>query len=183
MAGAARLHPDDFAVAFLDDLYVRTTKERARAACDAVTAEVEEHAGVRTHLGKLRAWCRGGGAAPPGLATLGREVWTADRREEENGLQILGTPVGTAAYVEARARERLEEEKRLLQELPELFAPRVHAAAARRGFHRNAPLGALRVQHRRSHRHAAAHRVAHQDARVDRVPPHRREDVRCERFG
>ena len=54
------------------------------------------------------------------MSTLGREVWTADRREEENGLQILGTPVGTAAYVEARARERLEEEKRLLQELPEL---------------------------------------------------------------
>ena len=119
-AGAARLHPDDFTVAFLDDLYVVTTKERARAAFDAVTEAVEKHAGVRTHLGKLRAWCRAGGAAPPGLASLGAEVWVADRRKEENGLQILGTPVGTAAYVEARARERLEEEKRLLQHLPEL---------------------------------------------------------------
>ena len=70
-AGAARLHPEDFAVAFLDDLYVKTTKERARAAFDAVTEAVEEHAGVRTHLGKLRAWCRAGGAAPPGLAAPG----------------------------------------------------------------------------------------------------------------
>ena len=75
---------------------------------------------MRTHLGKLRAWCRAGGPAPPGLASLGGEVWTADRRAAENGLRILGTPVGTAAYVEAHARARPEEERRLLRELPEL---------------------------------------------------------------
>ena len=48
----------------LRHIYVKTTKERARAALDAVAQAVEEHAGVRTHLGKLRAWCRAGGPAP-----------------------------------------------------------------------------------------------------------------------
>ena len=73
-AGAAQLHADDFVVAFLDDLYVKTTKDRARAAFDAISSAVEEHAGVKTHLGKLRAWCRAGGAAPPDLAELGGDV-------------------------------------------------------------------------------------------------------------
>ena len=41
-------------------------------------------------------------------------------------MRILGTPVGTAAYVHAHALGRLEEEKRLLRELPEL--PDLHCA-------------------------------------------------------
>ena len=52
---------------------------RARAAFDAVTEAVEEHAGVRMHLGKLRPWCRAGGAAPPGLASLGGGVMANTR--------------------------------------------------------------------------------------------------------
>jgi hypothetical protein len=121
-AGANGLHGDDFVVAFLDDLYVRTTKERAHAAFTTVPQAVEEHAGVRTHLGKLRAWCRTGGEAPPDLVAdpLGPEVWTADRPDEENGIRVLGTPIGTAAYVAAHAQERQREEERLLHELPEL---------------------------------------------------------------
>ena len=63
-AGARQLHPDDFVVAYLDDLYVRTTRERAETAYDAVTTAAHDHAGVKTNTGKLRAWSRAGGPPP-----------------------------------------------------------------------------------------------------------------------
>ena len=121
-AGAAQLHADDFVVAYLDDLYVKTTKGRAYAAFTAVSQAVEHHAGVATSYGKLRAWCRGGGPAPPDLLTLpdGEEIWIADLPDERNGVTILGTPLGAPAFVAAHANNRLEEEKRLLDHLPEL---------------------------------------------------------------
>ena len=53
--GARQLHDDDFVVAYLPDLYVRTTRERAATAFEAVTRAVHAHAGVRTNTGKLRA--------------------------------------------------------------------------------------------------------------------------------
>ena len=106
-----QLHKDDFVVAFLDDLYVKTTRDRAKAAFDAVTEAVEDHAGVKTNLGKLRAWSRAGGPPPPGFdAAPYLGAWTADRPAAENGLRILGTPVGSPEFVEAHAHERLEEE-------------------------------------------------------------------------
>ena len=50
------LHPQDVLLAFLDDLYLLTTRSRATAAIQTVTRHVEASAGVRTHLGKLEAW-------------------------------------------------------------------------------------------------------------------------------
>ena len=64
LTASARLHAGDHIFAFLDDLYVDTTKERARTSFDTVTSEVETKAGVRTHLGKLRLWSKAGGSRP-----------------------------------------------------------------------------------------------------------------------
>ena len=61
-AAAGNLHPGERLFSFLDDLYLITTRERARAAIDEVTQTIEHHCGVRSHMGKLRAWCRGGPA-------------------------------------------------------------------------------------------------------------------------
>ena len=99
-AGARQLHPDDFVVAYLDDLYVRTTRERAEAAYDAVTTAVQSHAGVKTNTGKLRAWSRAGGPPPRGCPA---EHWTADKDDAQNGVRILGTPLGAPAYTAAHA--------------------------------------------------------------------------------
>ena len=45
--------PDgDFLVAYLDDVYVFTTREGASAAFDIVTRHMETHAGIRCHFGK-----------------------------------------------------------------------------------------------------------------------------------
>ena len=72
------------------------------------------------HHGKLRAWSRAGGPAPPGIANLGDEVWTADAPDENNGVVILGTPLGRDASVESHGRDRLEKEALLLDNIPKL---------------------------------------------------------------
>ena len=85
-------------------------------SCDCDTCDF----GIDSNLGKLRAWSRAGGPAAPGLADLGDDVWTADKPAAENGLRILGTPIGRAEFVEQHAQKRPEEEHRLLRKLPEL---------------------------------------------------------------
>eukprot|EP00959_Pyramimonas_sp_CCMP1952_P470508 9496763-Pyramimonas_sp.AAC.1 len=52
------LQPSERILSFLDDHYVVTTRDRAAAAFRIVANAVERHAGVRSHLGKLRAWSR-----------------------------------------------------------------------------------------------------------------------------
>lgn len=117
---ASQLREGEYLFAYLDDLYVLCPKERAAAAYRAVAESVATRAGVQSHLGKLRAWCSGGGPAPADLAALGDSVWTADLPPEDNGLQVLGVPIGTAEYVKARGGERLQEERELLNLLPDL---------------------------------------------------------------
>ena len=118
MQASENLLPSERIFSFLDDLYVVTCRARAYEAFEEVARQVEEHAGVQTHLGKLRAWCSGGGPPPEDLAAECPEAWTADRPDEANGLVVLGTPLGTKAFVEAHARERVQKEQRLLDELP-----------------------------------------------------------------
>ena len=83
------LLPTELLFAFLDDLYVVTTRGRAHEAFETVTECVERKAGVRTHLGKLKAWSTGGGPAPIGLSAIGPDVWTADKPDNLNGLVVL----------------------------------------------------------------------------------------------
>ena len=84
---------------------------------------MERHAGVQTHLGKLKAWCRGGGPAPCDLAALGREVWRSDLHDEANGLVVLGSPIGRKAFVVAHGRERIANEKVLLDQVQRMQDP------------------------------------------------------------
>ena len=120
VAASQQLRPGEFLAAFLDDLYIVTVPNRARAALEAVSSAVEELAGVAANLGKTRVYNRAGGAAPPGISELGPEAWRGDKPLPERGFVALGTPIGTPEYVAACARERLEQEQGLLEELPQL---------------------------------------------------------------
>ena len=79
VAAARSLQPGERVLSFLDDLYVVTTRRRACEAVQEVAGQVERHAGVKTHLGKLRAWCRGGGAPPEDLAATALGAWVAEK--------------------------------------------------------------------------------------------------------
>ena len=120
---ASKLNPNERVFSFLEDLYVTTSKQRARVVFDTVSESVFRHAGVRAHLGKLKAWSKQSGEAPEGLEVHGgsdNKVWQGDQPEQLNGLVVLGTPLGTRAYVEKRAAERLRTELKLLDEPPKL---------------------------------------------------------------
>ena len=118
VAAAAKLEEGERILAFLDDLYVVAPYSRARQAFDVVAGSVEQHAGVRTHLGKLRAWCRDERPRPADMADLPEEIWVADASVEKRGLKVLGTPLGTKEFVASFAAKRQQEEQRLLDAIP-----------------------------------------------------------------
>ena len=64
----AQLQPGEALIAYLDDVYILTRPERARAAFDTVTRVIEATAGIRPNLGKCACWNARGGDAPPGIA-------------------------------------------------------------------------------------------------------------------
>ncbi|CAE7829188.1 unnamed protein product [Symbiodinium microadriaticum] len=101
-AAQGRLEPGEFLAAFLDDLYLVTTPARARPALDDVTRTVERHAGVAANFGKTRVYRANGGPPPPDVEALGPDVWHTE-------------------FMRRIFAARLEEERRLLQELPALL--------------------------------------------------------------
>ena len=72
VAARAQLPPPDGVIADLDDIYLITRREHARASFDLVTQCVRDHCGVDVNMGKCRAWSRAGGPPPPGFCELGR---------------------------------------------------------------------------------------------------------------
>ena len=117
------LMPSERILSFLDDIYVVTTKERAKTAFDEVSSCIQRQAGVRPHLGKLRAWSRRGGAAPPDLAAFDKDIWVADRPAHENGIVALGTLLVSPEFVQAHAAKRMEKEQHLLTQICKLPDP------------------------------------------------------------
>ena len=109
--------------AFLDDVYVAETREKAKDAFQVVAGEIEAHAGVKTHLGKLSAWSRRSGPAPADIAHLGATVWIANNPAAENGIMVLGTPVGHPEYIAAQGKERMQTEQQLLDKLRQMDDP------------------------------------------------------------
>ena len=83
-----------------------------------------DHAGVEPKLGKFQIWGRGGGPEPPGIDDLlegaprpEEPVWKGDLEDERNGIVILGTPVGSPAFVQRFLGNRLEVQSRFWERL------------------------------------------------------------------
>ena len=76
----------------------------------------------RFQLRQKRAFALGVTPPPPGISELGEEVWRGDKPPAERGLVVLGT-IGHPDFAQAWAAERMQEERKLLQQLPELPDP------------------------------------------------------------
>ena len=120
LAAQSRLQADEEVFAFLDDLYVLTTLPRTRVARDVVAGAVEAGCGIASNHGKTRIFGWSNAPAPPEVADLGPDVWRGDKPPHQRGFVVLGAPIGHPAFIQAWADERLQEERRLLHELPEL---------------------------------------------------------------
>ena len=112
------LQPGESIFAFLDDVYVVTTPDRARFLFNAVRDALQAHCGISVNMGKTRVWNRGG-QEPPGVRELGTaedRVWVggADTPPEAQGLVVLGPPIEHRTSV-AQHLEAILAEHRCLQ--------------------------------------------------------------------
>ena len=114
------LQPNELVIAYLDDLYIVTLPERARAAYDTVTGIVATRCGIRPNLGKTVCWNHAGGACPPGIAELGSEVWRGAATLDARGIRLLGAPLGTPEFIRAFGAKHVAKADGLLQQILQL---------------------------------------------------------------
>ena len=117
----AELLPTEKLCAFLDDVYVVCRPERVSAVYAVVERCLFEHTGIRLNAGKTKVYNKGG-VKPNGVDALqppepdAERVWVGDHSlpEEQQGVVVLGSPVGTQRFAEAHSKEKLEKELDLL---------------------------------------------------------------------
>ena len=109
-AVASRLEEGERLFAFLDDLYVLCDPARVLDVYAILQQELSRHAGIQIHQGKTKVWNQGG-IVPIGVERLEVEarridpdaiVWrgNSDIPTEQQGLKILGCPVGHHDFVQ-----------------------------------------------------------------------------------
>ena len=88
-------------------------------------AALERHAAITLHQGKTRVW-NAGGEEPLHLSRLqpveSERVWVGDWNlpAQEQGLTVLGTPLGAPAYVQRELATKQEGQSALLRAIPSL---------------------------------------------------------------
>ena len=117
----AQLQPGEVIYAFLNDIYAVVQPERVRAVYDLLARHLEAHARIRLNQGKTRIWNRGG-HAPPNIHTLGPDTWVGNRElpPEQQGITVLGAPIGTDAYAQHFLQNTSTSHRPLLEQLPHL---------------------------------------------------------------
>ena len=107
--------PGEHLLAFLVDTYILPLPQRARPFYNVMGTTLETGAGIHLHAGKTRIWNRAG-IRSPDIDDFCEEVWSPD------GVKVLGSPIGTEAFIESFADRRLEEERRLWNAIPSVPA-------------------------------------------------------------
>ena len=124
----ARLSGDEKLFAFLDDIYITSSPGRVLDVHTIIQEELWNHANIHLHHGKTKVWNRGG-VEPEGVAELTRMaqqvrldavVWRGDLRlpREQQGLKVLGVPIGQPEYVREFLAAKTREQATLFQRIP-----------------------------------------------------------------
>ena len=117
----SNLEPGETLFAFLDDVYVVLLPHRVRPVYDLLQHHLFNQAHIQLNAGKTRVWNQAG-QPPPNIQALGPDVWacSSDTLSQEQGLMVLGAPVGTASYKQQQLQRTREQHNSLLQRLSEL---------------------------------------------------------------
>ena len=117
----SNLEPGETLFAFLDDVYVVLPPHRVRPVYDLLQHHLFNQARIQLNAGKTRVWNQAG-QPPPNIQALGPDVWvgSGDTSSHEQGLMVLGTPVGTASYKLQQLQRTREQHNSFLQRLSEL---------------------------------------------------------------
>ena len=103
---SGQLQEGELLFAYMDDVHVVSKPDRTRFLFDLLANRLHALAGIELHEGKTHVWNQAG-ECPFGMAALGDGVWSP------HGVKILGTPVGSYEFVEAKIEARLADEKLL----------------------------------------------------------------------
>ena len=116
-----QLRPGEHLFVFLDDIYTLVQPARVRPVYDLLEQHLSATAHIQLHRGKARVW-NASGVQPPYLASLGAEVWVGDQGlpAEEQGLIILGAPLGSDVFSSQHLNNLSATHQELLSRLPEL---------------------------------------------------------------
>ena len=112
----AQLQPNELVVAYLDDVYIITSPERARAAYQVVTDTIAATCGIQPNLGKTVCWNKAG-VCPPNMAELGPTVWRGEGPAATRGIRLLGAPLGSPEYTDAFGEAHAAKAEHLLQRI------------------------------------------------------------------
>jgi len=110
----AQLLPNELVIAYLDDVYIVSTPERAHAAYQVVTETIAARCGIQPNLGKTVCWNKAS-VCPPGIAELGPSVWQGSGPVASQGIRLLGAPLGTPQFIDAFGDAHAGKADRLLQ--------------------------------------------------------------------
>ena len=121
----AQLLPTERLHTFLDDVYITNNPESTVPALHIAQEVLGTRANVQVHLGKTRAWNAAGGE-PPGLVEAvpvdahEPPCWTGNWAlpPAQQGLIVLGSPLGSHEFVVAALAERLSKHDELLARFP-----------------------------------------------------------------
>ena len=126
---------------------------RAPRSASAVRAEIRRQrrgacrrAGIQVNLGKARAW-NAGGVLPPGVDAFGTAEdpsWVGDLSlpPHQQGLVVLGSPLGSHAFTQAVLAEKRASQDTLLQRIPAV--PHLQSAFHTHAFAREHDAAVLR---------------------------------------
>ena len=83
---------DETVLAYLDDVYILSSRGRARYLYDVTTDAIRRHSGIEPNKGKTECWSLAGGDAPPGIQALNppapaEPVWKGNLAMHKQGLE------------------------------------------------------------------------------------------------
>ena len=115
------LQPGEHVAAFLDDIYVTAQPARIRQLYNTLAQCLALHTGIRLHAGKTQIW-NGAGTEPPNVRDLASTaaVWLGDAHlpPHQQGLKVLGLPVGSMEYIQAELRQLQAKQQPLFEARP-----------------------------------------------------------------
>ena len=149
-AVAAHLEDGEKLFSFLDDIYVVCPRpDRVLPVHGIISRELWRYSRIRVHNGKTHVWNMAG-VRPEGCDILERlaqqddleaRVWTGSHVPAvEQGILILGTPLGHDEYVRAQLELKSSEHDVLLSRIPSVadvqsaWALLLHCASARANY-------------------------------------------------
>ena len=123
-----RLRPEERLFAFLDDIYIWSPSPNRMATLHTTIQEqLLVHTGIQIHHGKTQLWNKAG-VAPAGSVALTAAaqvhdpdaiVWRRDAElnTEDQGLIILGTPLGHEDFVRSNLAKKSGKHDQLIQKI------------------------------------------------------------------